>query len=402
MNHNRHISQYFLIALLLASCDKEPMPIIPSSVPISFNVSYEGMKGSTRASIFGDENATIEDFLDNPDEHPNDFFDARKGGGNFTMHAYIKGKTDANNGPLQYLDARVWWSKDHALEELKKEESARNFNNAWKFLEGNEQSGSTYEVYWPREDALNLFAYMPYNYEASNNIDGNGYSISQVTYSESNGPSFSCTMPETYSENEKIQEFVYAYVPNIKNGTVPLHFTHPFAVVYFQLELGSCRLEFEHIKLNNVCLNGTFSCYNDTRTDIPKAVNWTPTTDSKEEITFNINKKIPNDISFNTPFAGPFIVIPQNTDGITMTINSNRIGEIPAGDTDPNKDGDNDPRTYNISNISIDPNPSIEDTWEPGKKYIYKLTIGDGNKEIRLDVATEDWIIAGKTVHEIE
>ena len=375
MNRPRHTSRYLLIALLLAACEKEPMPIIPSSVPISFEVSHEGMKGNTRASIFGDDE----------NEEVKDLVNTAEGGGSFTLSAYFATKKDESGTPAApYLDqTRVRYFEER---------------DTWQFFRGSDLMGEYYTMYWPKNDALNFFAYMPYDYTAYNTDD---YKITDVGYTVADGASFHCQLPTTYSDDEAVQEFVYAHIPDQTGGIVPVKFVHPFAVVYFQLELGSYRLDIKNIKFGNTALEGTFSSSADTNNEaLTTASHWTADGQSRKEITFDINKKIPNDNSFDTPFAGPFLVMPQAIGDIRMSITSERIGDIPSGDIDSNPDGDNNPTTYNITNIPV--TATGVTSWEPGKRYIYNMKIGDGDKEIRLDVLVESWIPEGKTTTEIE
>ena len=388
MNRLRHTSRYLLIALLMAACEKEPMPIIPSSVPISFDVSHEGMKGNTRASIFGDENSTVTDFLDDPIKHPNDFLDAAKGGGNYTLLAYIDGKQDAGGAALQYLNARVWWQKDIALEEQKKAESVRDFNKAWKFLEGDEQTGHTYEVYWPKNEKLNFFAYMPYSGHAMYTNNTDGYSVTNINYSENVGVSFSCTMPAISENGDTPQEFIYAHVTErtSSGGEVPLHFSHPFAVMRFKLAMGSYRLNIDNIKFNGIKLAGSYTSNAVTSPSTLALDSWSTASSTATSQTYTINKKIPAEINYNAIFGGPFLVIPQSIGGITMDITAQRI--------------DSNQEKYNRTGISISTTEVSQ--WEPGKVYTYTLKIGDGYEEILYDVKVEPWIAEGKTITEIE
>ena len=375
MNRLRHTIRYLLIALLLAACNKEPMPIIPSSVPICFDVSHEGMKGSTRAHIFGDDG----------NEEVKDLVNTAEGGGSFMLSAYFATGNDESDAPAApYLDrTRVRYFEER---------------DTWQFFRGPDLTGEYYTMYWPKNDALNFFAYMPYNYTEYNTDD---YKITDVAYTVADGVSFRCQLPTACSDGEAVQEFVYAHVPDQTGGTVPVKFVHPFAVVYFQLELGSYRLDITDIKFSNTALAGTFRSSADTNSEpLTTASHWTADGQSGEEITFNIGKKIPNDNSFDTPFAGPFLVMPQAIGDIRMSITSERIGDIPNGDIDSNPDGDNTPRTYNIKDIPVATTGVT--TWEPGKRYIYNMKIGDGDKEIRLDVKVEPWIPEGKTTTEIE
>lgn len=327
--------------------------------------------GQTRVQLF------------EPNKNEN-FFDHNNGGGEFSVNAYYDG-TD-----LKYIgDGRVWYRGDKDEEQ---KTGAKDWINVDEF-------GASTDYYWPNEGALNFFAYMPSKKFMDGHTDKKTY-VTLGGYTDTYGQQFSCDLPATNnvldSDGETVVvdydanmiEFIYAYTPSQtladavagSDGVkrTPLKFVHPFSLVCFQLGDGSYRMTVESITLNNIHLKGTFSTgQTNTRTGIGT---WEPDEDENPANTIytaNINKRIPNDVNYNTVFAGPFVMMPQNLTDVTLTLEATR--ELLSTET---------------AGTSTDVNETVDLTgkWEPGKRYTYTLMHGDNNEEIYFNVLVEDWI----------
>ena len=146
------------------------------------------------------------------------------------------------------------------------------------------------------------------------------------------------------------------------------HFKHPFVAVYFKLSPESSRMTVNNIALDDLYLNGSFSC---------KKNKWIPS-GNPGTFTATINKRIPNDVNYNTIFAGPYLVMPQElSNQVKLILNATRAVE------------------GNDNGTTVSAEASLTGEWEPGKKYIYTLGVGDKNEEIYFSVAVEDWIKVG-------
>ena len=267
---------------------------------------------------------------------------APKPGGYFTLYGYIDGKDGVYLG-----GATAYWD-------------SYNNRNKWIFLSGNNEI--TY--YWPNSDAVNFFAYMPYK-GYSGNLK---HYVSNFQYSENTGQTFDCALPQTNEKDADEIEFIYAYKEKQTkaNNPLELEFKHPFAAIYFKLSPESSRMTINSIALEGVYLNGTFSC---------EGNEWDPN-GNPEIFTATINKRIPNDVNYNTIFAGPYLVMPQAlSNQVKLVLNAKRA-----------MDG------YYNNETTVTAETNLTDRWEPGKKYIYTLGVGNRNEEIYFNVAVEDWI----------
>lgn len=346
-----------LAALWMTACIQDSDdPMIPSEQPITFDVTHGVGGDKTRAIVFEKDSDLIK----------------HEAGGSFRMLAYADGQRDAQGMPRLYHGARVWYNADYA----KEYPNGRH----WYFLEGDHLTGHTYEVYWPKGVALNMFSYMPYNYETYNRTDVNGtYSI-HAYYDNRQFPTIECTMPEKLSAEDDLQEFIYAYNKRVSHGEVQVNFIHPCAVVFFKLSKKSYRLRIDEIALTGISLSGTFSSDADTGTESSSVTSacWSVgTAGNDDKQTFAIGKSIPSDINYETIFAGPFMVIPQSIEPIKLNVYAKRT----------------DAGTENYERTGISLSTASVNTWEPGKSYTYNLLLGDGNEEMLLDVAVDDWIV---------
>lgn len=313
-----------------------------SDLPILVSLAQDKQSGSSRATIF---------------EDADDLKDVSKGGGNFHLNAYY---LETGKESQTYLNAQVKYFPES--------EGAI----PWLFFDAGKND--TYKAYWPKNGVLDFFAYMPYN------LGGCSY-ISNIGYTQAGGPTFTATLPSKVNINDAAtQEFIYAYRKEMTSQSeldekkrVEMKFVHPFAVVYFEL-IQSKRLNpLATIEFQKIYHQGTFANATDTKTGTVTG-GWGGYQDQKND-TITIGKKIPEDINFNTVFAGPFLVIPQSIDGVNMQLKGTDAGGDPY-----------EPTPIPIYTTAVK-------SWLPGKKYTYSLKLEDPGEEILFDVKVEDWKI---------
>ncbi len=351
--HSRLIDALCISALLGASassCSKqEEVDVSPllSDTEITLSLSEWTPIVQSRATTLFDKE--------------DDLKDEKKGGGNFTLYSYVDDAT-----ATKYINGvQTWYFGE---------------NSEWVMLDGNNKP-ITY--YWPNSEKLNFFAFMPYN----NNNDemSEKTHVEVLDYSKEKGAQFRCDLPNTASntadEGIEMQEFIYAYEPEkTKQGQynsetkqydpLELHFKHPFALINFKLKSGSYRMTVNEITFNNICLNGTFST---------ASGEWEH--GDKQLYTAKIDKRVPNDINYNTVLSDGFIVMPQDLNGVKLTLHATRASDK-ANPTEETKIE----KTYTFSNSE-----SKEWKWEPGQKYTYVISYGDNKEEIYFNVTVEEW-----------
>lgn len=311
--------------------------------------------GQTRVQLF------------EPNKNEN-FFDHNNGGGEFSVNAYF-----APDGTKYIGNGRVWYRGDEEVEEETGEKDWINMD----------ESNNPTDYYWPNEGALNFFAYMP-----SNGYTKKKTCVTLGSYDKDKGQQFTCNLPATNADDANMIEFIYAYAPNqtfadaiVGNDGVkrtPLKFKHPFSLICFQLGSGSYRMTMKSIQLGGLYLQGTFST---GQTSTKAGIGTWQATGNAGSYTADLNnKRIPNDVNYNTVFAGPFVMMPQDLTDVTLTLDATRellSTETAGTSTDVNK-------TVNLTG-----------TWEPGKRYTYTLMHGDNNEEIYFNVLVEDWEYVG-------
>ena len=277
----------------------------------------------------------------------NNFYDKDKGGGEFNVNAYYDGTA------LKYIsNGRVWYRKGD-----------KNWINL-------DEDDKVTDYYWPNVGALNFFAYMPKN----GYTDKNTY-VTVEGYTDANGQQFSCSLPNSNTDYDNMQEFIYAYAPKEEKTSekVKLTFVHPFSLVCFQLGSGSFRMTVKSITLGNICLKGTFSTGQTSTAD--NGIGSWSFTGGKETYTATIGKRIPNDVNYNTIFGGPFVMMPQDLASVSLMLEYERA------------DVGNTTETKTVNSLETTEIPR----WEPGKRYIYTLSRGDNNEEIYFNVKVVDW-----------
>ncbi|MEY8685097.1 fimbrillin family protein [Bacteroides sp. AN502(2024)] len=342
-----------LLGVSASSCSKQEEPdVFPllSDTEITLSLPEWTPMVQSRATLF---------------EEKGDLKNVEKGRGNFTLYAYV----DAT--ATKYIDGvRTWYFDDPDDSD----------NSEWMMLDGNERP-ITY--YWPNSEKLNFFAFMPYN----NNDDDMSKKthVKVLDYSKENGGQFECALPGSASDATEIQEFIYAYESGkTKQGQynsetkqydpLTLRFKHPFALINFKLKGGSYRMTVHNIKFSDIHLNGTFSTK-------PEPNGKWKYTGGAGEYTALIEKRIPNDINYNTNLSDWFIVMPQDLNGVRLTLSATRAADK------TNLTETAIEKTFTFSNSE-----GKEWKWEAGKKYTYVISYGDNQEEIYFNVEVEeDW-----------
>lgn len=306
-----HIAFFLLAAALLAGGCHRTDPEEGTAEEIRFQVSEEWQDMGTKASTYTP--GTI-------------------ASGTFSVDAYVGSTT------TQYIDgSTVSYSAGQ-----------------WTFNDG--------KHYWPSSDNLDFFAWMP--------SDCAGTCVGSLSYSSSNGPSFTCTsLPVTSSGQSSLQEFVYAYATGKNKAAdgasgVALEFHHPFAKISLQLKTSHRAIyNLNTIKFKNIKNNGTFTHANNPQ--------WMASGDNTD-LTITVDDGISADADFTsaqvTSMSLPLIVLPQSlttADQIEVKLTWNN------GDSET---------TYTFDN------PVGE--WQSGKSYTYTL---DLLGEIKFSVIIDDW-----------
>ncbi|MBQ5750112.1 MAG: fimbrillin family protein [Bacteroidaceae bacterium] len=330
-----------LLATLVACRNDEPPIIAESENPVILSVGQK----PTRATIF---------------EHDNMLIDHAVGGGNYTLDSYVTGTTTQyhnDNWVYYFPDGARWW-----------------------FRTGNVM----YNTYWPKTKKLDFMAYMPYSEQLSKST------FEIEPYQPATGASFSCALPLVYNgttppagvvTQDNVQEFLYAYTKNkgyddqvAAGGAVHLQFVHPTAAIYLKLAQ-SYRMILESISFENIYNQGTYSSTDDTSDGAFDYGTWSYQGDKTgNDLVLNFNKKVPEDINYNSVFVGPILVLPQALDNVILDIKAQRT----------------DGTTYNKA-LNFNTVDAAYRKWEPGKKYTYTLQLDDNNEEILFKIEVEAW-----------
>lgn len=275
--------------------------------------------------------------------------------GSFICTAYDHGETTVNT-TSRVNATLVNWVEDH-----------------WEFDDG--------AHVWPTAGALDFFAYMPADltytyctvdltpYDSETNSDG--YSAGT--------PRFTCAdLPVTITRgSDNTNELILAYAADQdKAGTnstlqptpayVALNFKHPFARVYFKLSDESAASEAD-IVVNTITIPAIYRdgvcAFNGTA----QTFTWSSLDDNDEGIVISA----PSDGEQATDATACYLVIPNNYGMKTFTVNATwkEWGEEVTDDIS--------------ANVNIN--------WEPGKSYIYTLTITKYALIVNVNKFTEQW-----------
>lgn len=360
----RRVARICIFALLPVLLGCGDQDVLENNLQLSDREIELGVDGwrpmtESRATIFEDE----DDFL-NDDE-------TGKGGGNFTMHAYLR-----ETGVTYIGGSRAWYFVPDG-------ETKGN----WRFYD--QVNNRFIQYYWPQNNTVDFFAYMPWK-------GGNRQKTIVVgDYVSGTGLTVNCEMPNEVSlEDEVGQETIIAYTKNKSKADkkVNMHFVHPFSAVYFKLKQAHRNLKINWIRFNNIYLTGSSTL--DATTDNSTVVTWTGT-DTRGTLTIPVNKSIPDPINFGAEIGGPYLVMPQDLTGVTITINYT-WDNASVDDKDDVVSGDENTNPYD--KIYQIPRPIIQDSWSAekkkwisGKKYCYLLNLGDNDAEILFDVLVKPW-----------
>lgn len=307
--------------------------------------------------------------FENKDDIQNN--DPEKGGGYFTLHAYLRETETTFIG-----GAMAWYFvPDNATV------------GSWRFYDN--VNKRFLEYFWPENYSVDFFAYMPWSGSTRHK------SITVGNY-ESGGLNLTCQMQQpTTLEDTDGQETIFAYTTGKvkKDKSVNMNFVHPFASVSFELMQAHRNLTIHWIRFNNVSLTG--STILSSTINNSAQISWTP--DIKSTFTIPVDKKIPDDINFGSKIGGPYLVMPQSLSGATITIRYHWDNQKDADDT-VTGDGDTNPddNYYEITRSLFLPENSLSEEWVAGSKYNYVLNLGDNKEEILFKVEVEPWQSTGK------
>lgn len=330
------LSAILIISATLASCSKEGKggEYAESTYEITFAPTLSAEAVPSKAGLYDSGNIIDE-------EHH----------GNFSVIAYKSGTKTRH-----FLDPeRVYYMYYQDAPE----------ESRWRFYDNSD----FYSRYWPQTYALDFIAYMPWD------LAGCPASFSKEEQT------FSCTLPLDKSGQDSAQELIIAYNTGEKyteagKGKVSLDFRHPFTAVSFMLGEAHGNTEIHKVGLTGMFYSGTY--------DIPGG-EWSNSEtggDLKGNMDIAISKTVgtagDSGIQLNSLIGGPYLVIPQQTDGIKISI------------------------SFTWNSTRKDAEVSIGNgTWQPGFIYTYKLNLGDNDEDILADVIVEEWN-AVKHKHEIE
>lgn len=244
------------------------------------------------------------------------------------------------------------------------------------------------DFYWP-DGEVDFMAYMPriltkcaatisdVGFDPATNMT----SFNAVAQSEINDR----TEAEREAEHAK-QEFVFAtnFDQSKNGGSVKLRFVHPFAAVKFRLHQSHRDLVIHSITLHGLDKEGSFSSVADTfeeylsgnnGQDYITCSNWT--TSNTGDLIINLEKRVPDDVNYQSQIGGPYMVIPQvlkSSDSkdikisVTYSWNGNRVQSA----------------QFSLSTSHVS-------EWMPGNIYTYTLDLGDNKEEILFKVTVEEW-----------
>ena len=297
---------------------------------LSPSVSYEA-ETISKATLYDNSNLIVE------------------GKGNFSVTSYKAGTTDR-----YFLNFdRVYYFQD---------------DQSWRFYDSTVGGqGVFYQRYWPSYP-LDFFAYMPYDNQNTG-----------VTVLDK---AIQCILPISYTEQNKAQEFVYAYAPNqsytdANNGKVNLTFIHPFSAIRFELGAAHGNTNIEKIELRNIAYKGRLDVStNPAQADLANT-DWDPDdTDNKGTISIPVGKTVgavgSNGIQLNAKLGTDLIVLPQSiTEDMKIYVD------------------------FTWNNVDYKPEIKINTRqttpWQPGKIYTYRLNLGDSDEDIISTVTITPW-----------
>ncbi len=309
--------------LILSACEKERGKEIDSDVEISFSTSFYASAVPSKAGLYDNSNI----ITDNE--------------GNFSVISY-NSKTGTKH--LENVEWVYYMYYPDAPEA-----------SGWRFRHDN----VLYERYWPQTYGLDFFAYMPHDLANSNVTIDLDYRT------------FSCNLPLGKDGQDSTQEFIYAYetdqTAETDNGNVNLKFKHPFAAVIFMLGEAHGNTSIHNVGLDNIHYKETFDIRNGA---------WSLSGETgKLSISVGRTVGVAGDtgIQLNSIIGGPYLVIPQDTDGIKISCSFKW----------------NSPEATEIEKVLG------EGEWQPGYIYTYVLNLGDTEENMLAGVSIKPWDVIG-------
>lgn len=231
----------------------------------------------------------------------------------------------------------------------------------------------------PMDGHLDFVGYLPYSATAA--VANTGVTIGSYT---AGNPNFTVSMPGFASRDSQI-EFLYALsadqTKDSGGGTVNMTFHHPFASVYFALDVAPRGTVINSITLENIYRDGSFN-----HTGSPQ---WSSPSNLGTYAVTGIDKRVPDQLNYGQTIDGPFFVMPQLLNHQTAAVYDVKI-------TVDWTDKDSVPHTASgvIGSASAQ--------WLPGYAYSYSLKIGDRSDDGIVDVTVIAWSIEGSSTIDID
>lgn len=251
----------------------------------------------------------------------------------------------------------------------------------WRFYQG----ASIVHHYWPivgsvwnstdMDGHLDFAGYLPYD------LSNTGVTLG--TYTAGN-PAFHADLSELpYASYSSQKEFLYAYTDDqtAAGGEVEMEFHHPFASVYFVLDVAPRGTVINSVTLTNIYREADFA-----HTDSPQ---WSGHDQLGTYSVTGINKTIPNQLNYGQTIGGPYLVVPQTLNHQTESVYDTAIS---VHYTD----------ALSVEHDAAGVIGGAAVVWAPGTAYTYSLSIGDRSDDGILNVTVTSWIIEGASTSDID
>ena len=341
MKKSSHIP-IFVILALLASCSGQIDPEQEHGDAISFSLQQDFSAEVTKAYLYESDDLPFQNNIE----------------GNFSVMAYNSRRGSRHFDNPEWVH-HIYYPSEPTM-------------SRWYFWNGT----SVYSRYWPKSYELDFFAYMPYDAHLAQDPSNANIAL------DLDHRTITCDLPsdkngENSTDGQRTaREFVYAWADNYTyetdNGNVDLDFIHPLTAIYFYLGQAHGNTLIESVGLRNLYSTGTLevSEVNSEQENLTYS-DWTPA-GSRGSMTVDVGKTVgasgENGINLNSPIGGPYLVMPQATGDIYVTVRY----------------------TWNGNSISAEAVIN-GDNWKPGYKYTYILNLGNSSENIIADVSVTPW-----------